>query len=408
MTASRPSEAVSPFVRRAADAELDDLRMRLRAARLPERETTRPDAHGWERWQQGPPRADVAALVEYWRTVYDWRSFERRLAEIGQFRTVIDGLGIHFLHRRSSRLDAVPLIMTHGWPGSVAEFVDVIDDLAEPNDPTMPAFHVVAPSLPGYGYSDKPDEPGWGTERIAAAWVQLMTRLGYGRFLAHGSDWGGPVTIVLAGRFPSHVIGMHTSTPQSPPGLSTDGLDATERRWVAETRAFDANRLAYAKVMATSPQTIGYALVDSPVGLLAWILEKFHEWTDTVDTPFESISRDRLLDNVTLYWLTGTGASAARIYFESHQSLDPDLRVDVPAALTTYPHDIEKHPRPWAAQRFRNIVRWRAAERGGHFPSLEMPEAFVADLREGLAAVLAEAGDQDAAVADGERTFRIR
>ncbi|MDF2563221.1 MAG: Epoxide hydrolase [Microbacterium sp.] len=393
MTASHPSESVSPFTPQVTNAELDDLRARLGATRLPERETTRADARGQDRWAQGPPLADVAALVEYWRTAYDWRPFERRLAEIGQFRTVVDGLGIHFLHRRSSRPDAVPLIMTHGWPGSVAEFVDVIDDLAEPNDPTLPAFHVVAPSLPGYGHSDKPDEPGWGTERIAAAWVQLMARLGYDRFLAHGGDWGGPITIALAGRFPSHVIGMHTTTPQSLPGLSIDGLDATERRWVAETRAFEENRLAYAKVMATSPQTIGYALVDSPVGLLAWILEKFSEWTDTVDTPFESITRDRLLDNVTLYWLTRTGASAARIYFESHQSLDPHLRVDVPAALTTYPHDIEKHPRAWAAQRFRDIVRWREAERGGHFPSLEMPGAFVDDLRQGLAAVLAKAGD---------------
>ena len=169
-------------------------------------------------------------------------------------------------------------------------------------------------------------------------------------------------------------------------------LDAAEREWVEHARAFERNRLAYAKVMATSPQTIGYSLVDSPVGLLAWILEKFAEWSDTVDSPFETISRDRLLDNVTLYWLTATGASAARIYFESHQSLDPDLRVAVPAALTTYPHDIEKHPRPWVEVRFSHIVRWRAPEAGGHFPALEMPDAFVRDLREGLAAVLAASG----------------
>ncbi|WP_242864346.1 hypothetical protein [Microbacterium testaceum] len=166
-------------------------------------------------------------------------------------------------------------------------------------------------------------------------------------------------------------------------------LDATERQWVEHTRAFERNRLAYAQVMATSPQTIGYSLVDSPVGLLAWILEKFFEWSDTVDSPFVTISRDRFLDNATLYWLTATGASAARIYFESHQSLDLDLRVTVPAALTTYPHDIEKHPRPWAEERFRYIVRWRAPEAGGHFPALEMPGEFVRDLREGLAAVLA-------------------
>jgi len=180
--------------------------------------------------------------------------------------------------------------------------------------------------------------------------------------------------------------------PSAPRGLSLDGLDATERQWVEHTRAFERNRLAYARVMATAPQTIGYSLVDSPVELLAWILEKFFEWSDTVDSPFETISHDRFLDNVTLYWLTATGASAARIYFESHQTLDPDLRVTVPVALTTYPHDIEKHPRPWAEERFRHIVRWRAPEAGGHFPALEMPGEFMRDLREGLAAVLTASG----------------
>ncbi|MDF2992219.1 MAG: Epoxide hydrolase [Microbacterium sp.] len=384
-----PDDRIERFEWRAPEEELADLRSRLALARFPERETTNPDASGAKRWEQGPPLADMVDLVDHWRTAYDWRAFEERLAEIGQFRTLIDGLGIQFLHRRSSRPDANPLVLTHGWPGSVAEFVDVIDALTEPDDADAPAFHVVAPSLPGFGFSDKPAEPGWGTERIAAAWVQLMGRLGYDRFLAHGGDWGGPITIALGGRFSRHVIGIHTTTPVAPPGLSLDVLDDTERQWVTHTRAFERNRLAYAKVMATAPQTIGYSLVDSPVGLLAWILEKFFEWSDTADSPFETISRDRILDNVTLYWLTATGASASRIYFESHQSLDPDLRVDVPAALTTYPHDIEKHPRPWAEERFRRIVRWRAPEAGGHFPALEMPDAFVVDLREGLAAVMA-------------------
>lgn len=387
-----PDDSIEPFDARAPQHELDALRARLTSVRLPERETTPRTARGRERWTQGPPLADIAELVAHWRTAYDWRVFERRLNEIGQYRTVVDGLGIHFLYRRSTRPDAVPLVMTHGWPGSVAEFVDVIDELAEPQDAETPAFHVVAPSLPGFGYSDKPTGEGWGTERIASAWVEIMGKLGYDRFLAHGGDWGGPVTIALGGRFPEHVIGIHTTTPVAPPGLSLDVLDATERQWVDHTRAFEKDRLAYAKVMATSPQTIGYSLVDSPVGLLAWIVEKFAEWSDTADSPFETISRDRLLDNVTLYWLTATGASAARIYFESHQSLDPDLRVAVPAALTTYPHDIEKHPRPWAEVRFSNIVRWRAPSAGGHFPALEMPDAFVRDLREGLAEVMAASG----------------
>ncbi|MCM3821950.1 epoxide hydrolase [Streptomyces sp. DR3-1] len=389
---SRSLSDVRAFEARATDAELDDLRARLAAARLPEAETVRGVPPGPGRWEQGVPLADLAGLVEYWRTGYDWRVFEARLDRAGQFRTTVDGLGIHFLHRRSARADATPLLMTHGWPGSVAEFIDVVDELADPADPDAPAFHVVAPSLPGFGYSDKPATTGWGTERIAAAWVELMGRLGHDRFLAHGGDWGGNITTVLGGRFPGHVLGVHSTFAEAPPGLTTDGLTPDERRWTEETRHFWRYRAAYAKQQATRPQTIGYALVDSPVGLLAWILDKFAEWSDTEDSPFETISRDRLLDNVTLYWLTRTGASAARIYYESHNSVDPALRVDVPAAVTMYPRDIEKTPRPWAEQRYRRIVRWRTPETGGHFPSLEVPGYFVQDLREGLAAVLAVTG----------------
>ncbi|MEU4596167.1 epoxide hydrolase family protein [Nocardia sp. NPDC023988] len=379
---------VQAFEARATDAELDDLRARLAAARLPEAETVYRPGPDPRRWDQGVPRADLVEVVRYWRSGYDWRSFEERLQQIGQFRTTIDGLGIHFLHRRSPRTDATPLIMTHGWPGSVAEFTDIVDELADPKDAAAPAFHVVVPSLPGFGYSDKPTTTGWGTEKIAAAWVDLMDRLGYRQFLAHGGDWGGNITTVLAGRFPDRVLGIHTLFAEAPPGLTTDGLTPIERRWTEETRDFWQYRAAYAKQQATRPQTIGYSLVDSPVGLLAWILDKFAEWSDTDDTPFETIPMDRILDDVTLYWLTRTGASAARIYYESHASLDPDLRVDVPSAITMYPADIEKCPRPWAQQRYRRIVRWTEPPTGGHFPSLEVPEYFVDDLREGLAAVL--------------------
>ncbi|MFJ1461150.1 epoxide hydrolase family protein [Nocardia sp. N2S4-5] len=384
-----PASDVHAFEAHATDADLADLHARLAAARLPEAETVPRAAPGPRRWEQGVPLADLVDLVDYWRTEYDWRSFETRLDRIGQFRTTIDDLGIHFLHRRSARADATPLILTHGWPGSVAEFIDVIDELADPEDADAPAFHVVAPSLPGFGYSDKPDTTGWGIEKIAAAWVELMGRLGYRKFLAHGGDWGGVITTILGGRFPEHVLGIHTTTAQAPPGSTTDGLTTLEREWTEETRDFWRHRAAYAKQQATRPQTIGYSLVDSPVGLLAWILDKFAEWTDTENSPFEAISRDRILDDVTLYWLTRTGASAARIYYESHNSLDPELRVDVPSAITVYPRDIEKYPRPRAQERFRQIVRWRSPETGGHFPSLEVPEYFVDDLRAGLAAVLA-------------------
>jgi pimeloyl-ACP methyl ester carboxylesterase len=388
-----PTSNVHAFEAHATEADLDDLRARLAAARLPEAETVDRTAAGRRRWAQGVPLADLVDLVDHWRTGYDWRSFEARLDQIGQFRTTIDGLGIHFLHRRSTRAGATPLVLTHGWPGSVAEFVDVIDELADPTDLDAPAFHVVAPSLPGFGYSDRPATTGWGTERIAAAWVELMGRLGYDEFLAHGGDWGGNITTVLAGRFPAHVLGIHTTFADAPPGVTTDGLTATEREWAEQTRDFYTGpRGAYAKQQATRPQTIGYALVDSPVGLLAWILDKFAEWSDTVDSPFERISRDRVLDDVTLYWLTRTGASAARIYAESHGSMDPGLRVEVPSAITMYPRDVEKIPRPWAQERYRRIVRWVEPETGGHFPSLEVPGYFVQDLREGLAAVLAADG----------------
>ncbi len=386
----RLTSDVQAFEAHATDADLDDLRARLAAARLPEAETVYRAAPDPRRWEQGVPLADLVGVVNYWRTGYNWRSFEARLNRIGQFRTTIDDLGIHFLHRRSARADATPLILTHGWPGSIAEFIDVVDELADPKDADAPAFHVVVPSLPGFGYSDKPATTGWGTEKIAAAWVELMGRLGYSKFAAHGGDWGGVITTILGGRFPEHVLGVHNLTPQAPPGLTTDRLTAAERKWTEETRDFWHTRhAAFAKQQAARPQTIGYSLVDSPVGLLAWILDKFAEWSDTEDSPFETISRDRVLDDVTLYWLTRTGASAARIYYESHNSLDPELRVDVPSAISMYPRDIEKYPRPWAQQRYRQIVRWRSPETGGHFPSLEVPEYFVKDLQEGLAAVLA-------------------
>lgn len=382
------SSNVHPFVAHASDADLDDLRARLASARLPEAETVPSAASGARRWDQGVPLVDLAQVVDYWRTGYNWRLFETRLNAIGQFRTVIEGLSIHFLHQRSRRVDATPLIVTHGWPGSIAEFVDVIDELTDPTNPDAPAFHVVVPSLPGFGYSGKPTTSGWGIEKIAAAWVELMDRLGYSRFVAHGGDWGGVITTILGGNFAEHVLGIHSLTPQTPPGLPADTLTVTERSWAEETRDFWAHRAAFAKQQATRPQTIGYSLVDSPVGLLAWILDKFAEWTDTEDSPFETISIDRILDNVTLYWLTRTGASASRIYSESHDSLDPALRVDVPSALTVYPRDIEKCPRPWAQERFRQIVRWNEPVAGGHFPSLEVPDYFVNDLQEGLAAVL--------------------
>lgn len=387
---TRPSADVRPVDLRVPDADLEDLRARLAAARLPERETVHFPAPDARRWDQGVPLADLADLVAYWRTDYDWRDFEERLHGFDQFRTTIDDVAIHFLHRRSSRTGATPLVLTHGWPGSIVEFLHLVDELADPTDAGAPAFHVVVPSLPGFGYSGKPATTGWGIEKIAATWVELMGRLGYRRFLAHGGDWGGSITTVLGGRFPEHVLGIHTTFAEAPPGVTSQGLTEVERGWTEATRDFWLHHRAYATQQATRPQTIGYALLDSPVGLLAWLLDKFAEWSDTDDSPFESISKDRILDDVTLYWLTRSGASSARIYYETPNSLDPELRVDVPSAITMYPADIESRvPRAWAERRYRQIVRWTEPPAGGHFPSLEIPHYFLADLRAGLAAVLA-------------------
>ena len=347
-------------------------------------------ATGIDRWVQGTPRADLAQLLDHWRNRYNWRAFEGRVNASGPIITSIDGLDIHALHVCSSRPDATPLLLTHGWPGSIGEFTDVLPELANPADENEPAFHVVVPSLPGFGFSGKPRATGWGVERIARAWVVLMERLGYDRFLAHGGDWGGIITTVLGGRFRQHVIGVHTTVAQPPLGLSLTGLTPREREWVERSRAFWGQRAAYAKVQASSPQTLGYGLADSPAGQLAWILEKFSLWTDSDGSPVDVVGADRILDTATLYWLTNSGASSARIYTESHASLDPGLRVDVPAAVCTYPHDIERWPRAWAEQRFRRIVHWQEASSGGHFASLERPEFFLHDLRQGLAAVLSQ------------------
>jgi epoxide hydrolase len=377
---------VSSFAVRVPEAELADLRDRLARARLPEAETVRGAAPGPGRWAQGVPLADLSDLAAYWRSDYDWRRLEIDLDRAGdQLRVEIDGLQVHVLHGRSPRPDARPLLLTHGWPGSVAEFLDVLPELASPTDPSAPAFHVVVPSLPGFGFSAKPTEPGWGVERIADGWAELMGILGYDRFLAHGGDWGALVTTALAARHPDRVAAMHTTFPQVPPGLPTAGLTQAELAWVRDTRDFARDRSAYARQQATRPQTIGYGLVDSPLALLAWILDKFADWTDTVDSPFERIDRDRLLDNVGLHWFGRSGASSARLYWESYGRLDPGLVVDVPTAVTVFPREIEKYPRSWVAARYRDLSSWSTPAVGGHFPSLEVPEVFVAELRSAFA-----------------------
>ena len=376
------NDQVRPFHLQVPEGDLGALRERLRRTRLPESETVTMPGGGLD-WSQGPPLAYVADLVRYWAEDYDWRRLEQELNDHGQALTELDGLDVHFLHVRSPRPDARPLVLSHGWPSSVVEPLTVIDQLTNPAGPDAPAFHVVAPSLPGFGFSGKPRSPGWTVERTADAWVQLMQRLGYQRFFAVGGDWGGRITASLGSRHRDVVGGLHTFTPYvAEPHDGAGDLTETEDRWVADTRRFRRFGGGYSLQQSTRPQTVAYALVDSPVAQLTWILDKFHSWTDQQSTE-AAVSRDRILDTVTLYWLTSTGGSSARFYWENFPPRSDD-EVVVPTAVTVFPADIEKFPRRWVESRFRDLTYWNVAEEGGHFPMLEVPSSFVLEVQRGL------------------------
>jgi pimeloyl-ACP methyl ester carboxylesterase len=375
---------VEPFRIEVPDAELDDLRERLNAARWPERETV-------DDWSQGVPLEYIKELCAYWAAGYDWRATEARLNARPQLRTEIDGLGIHLLHVRSPHAEALPLVMTHGWPGSIVEFLKVIGPLTDPaahgGDPTD-AFHVVCPSLPGYGFSDKPERPGWGIERIAAAWGELMARLGYKRYGAQGSDWGTSISACIGQQDHDHVAGIHLMPPLAPPDPATfDDLTAAERSALASLEHAAEWESGYSNEHATRPQTIGYALADSPVALCAWIVEKFWAWTDCDGHPENVLTRDELLDNLMLYWLPRAGASSARLYWESIRRVNELITgpvhdvVDVPTGCSIFPKELQRPSRRWAEKRFRDIRHWNELARGGHFAALEQPELFVDELR---------------------------
>lgn len=383
--------SVVPFTLTIPDRDLDDLLERLKHARLPERETVSDGSA--DDWSQGVPVGYLSELCRWWLEDYDWRGVEAELNRRGQWRTEIDGLGIHFLHVRSRRADARPLLITHGWPGSVVEALDVIGGLVDP-PAGQPAFHLVVPSLPGYGFSDRPDQLGWGLERIADAWAELMTRLGYDRFLAQGGDWGAMVTITLALRHPRRVAMMHTTVPHAlpPEGFRDSDLTDLERLWLAEEQEFRRTGTGYAAIQSTQPQTIGYGLVDSPVAQLAWIVQGFQAGSDCDGHPENAVSRRRMLDNVSVYWFSRTGASSARLYWENagggammRPALDMTTPVTVPCAVSVFPKEIRKLPRSWVEARFTDLRHWHVLERGGHFAMLEVPAVFVAELRTAFA-----------------------
>jgi epoxide hydrolase len=371
------SDDITGFRIDIPDADLDDLRQRLRQTRWPEPETV-------DDWSQGIPLAYVRQLCEYWLERYDWRATEARLNRLPQFVTEIDGIDIHFVHAPSAEDGALPLVITHGWPGSIVEFGKVIGPLTDPvafGGDAEDAFHVVCPSLPGYGFSGKPSRPGWGVGHIADAWDQLMGRLGYARYGAQGGDWGAQVTTAIGMRHPGHLAGIHLNMPIAFPGPAA-GDDRTDR----EQAALDSMEYygrwdsGYSKEQSTRPQTVGYGLVDSPAGLCAWIVEKFWSWTDCDGDPANVLSRDELLDNVMFYWLPATGASSARLYWESFNQpfLGP---VTVPVGCSIFPKEIFRPVRAWAQQQFPNLHYWNELDRGGHFAAFEQPEAYVGEVR---------------------------
>lgn len=368
---------IKAFTLAIPQSQLDDLNTRLDLTRWPEKECV-------EDWSQGTPLAVLQDLAAYWRDGYDWRRCEAKLNALGQFKTEIQGLDIHFLHVRSPRADALPLVITHGWPGSLIEFLGVIEALANPPE-GQPAFHVVAPSLPGFGFSGKPSETGWGVPKIAIAWAELMTRLGYTEWVAQGGDWGSAVTTAIGAIKPEGCLGIHLNMPIGRP-LPEDMTDPSpaELKALAALKHYQDWDSGYSTQQRTRPQTVGYGLLDSPVGLAGWILEKMWAWTDNSGSPYDALSKDQILDNVMLYWLPGTAASSARLYWESFGSFAP-VEVTLPTAVSAYPKEILPTPRKWAERSFKNLVHWGDMEKGGHFAAWERPAEFIAELRTAFA-----------------------
>jgi len=372
------STAIAPFKIAIASHEIDDLLTRLARVRWPESETV-PD------WSQGVPLADMRKLVDYWRDNYDWRRCEAALNGYPQFKTILDGVGIYFLHIRSSNEDALPLILTHGWPGSVLEFLKVIAPLSEPQNfggKAEEAFHLVIPALPGFGFSDKPEGTGWGLSKIAANWDVLMKRLGYGEYVAQGGDWGAAVTHTLARQKPAGLKAIHTNLPIVMPPPPYENLSAEEGAMLTAMGYYQRWEAGYSTQQMTRPQTLGYSLADSPVGQAAWIFEKFRAWTDCGGDPLNVLTYDELLDNIMMYWLPNCGASSARLYWESFDgAFVVDQPVPLPCGYSVFPKELYKAPRSWAERCTPQLIHWNELDKGGHFAALEQPGLFVEELR---------------------------
>jgi pimeloyl-ACP methyl ester carboxylesterase len=385
---------IRPFRASVPEADITDLRRRLAATRWPDRETV-------DDRTQGARLADLQELVRYWATDYDWRRGEAKLNALPQFITAIDGVDIHFIHVRSPHPDALPLIIAHGWPGSVFEQIKLIGPLTDPTKyggRAEDAYHVVIPSLPGYGFSGRPTEAGWGLERTGAAFGVLMQRLGYTRYVAQGGDWGSGIVQAMGRQAPAGLLGIHSNLPAAVPddagpalggGPMPAGVSAEEQKAIEGLRDFlGTGSLAYVGMMNARPQAVGYGLTDSPAGLAGWMLVHpgFDHWAYGKD-PAQSPTRDDVLDDLTLYWLTNTGASSARIYWENRgrnltsASAQKTGEISVPVAITVFPDEVYQPPESWARRAFPNLIYYNAADRGGHFAAWEYPELFAAEIR---------------------------
>ena len=385
------AEAIRPFRINVAEEDLVDLRKRVLATRWPDKETVTDQS-------QGVQQAKLQALVRYWGTGYDWRKAEAKLNALPQFITAIDGLDIQFVHVRSRHPNALPLIMTHGWPGSVLELVKVIGPLTDPTaygGRAEDAFHVVLPTYPGYGFSGKPQGTDWGPQHVAQAWDVLMRRLGYERYVSQGGDWGAIISEIMAVQAPPGLLGIHINMPGTvPPAIvklvrtkepAPAGFSDVEKAAYAALDVFYNKGFGYAEMMNTRPQTLGYALADSPVGMAAFFYDKFATWTYTGGEPERSLTRDEMLDDITLYWLTNTGTSSSRSYWDAAQlGGGPFTAIEikkVPVAVTIFPGEIYRAPRSWAEKSFHKLVYWNEVDKGGHFAAWEEPELFSQELR---------------------------
>ncbi len=389
MTSSTTATEITPFKINATEAALDDLRRRLQHTRWPEAQTAND-------WSQGIPLSYLQEVCAYWADGYDWRSSESRLNQFPQFTTPLttpsqsasETLNIHFIHQRSPHDNAQPLIMTHGWPGSIVEFHKVIDQLTDPTQhggSAEDAFHVVCPSLPGYGFSDKPTKTGCGVQSIASMWNELMARLGYDSYVAQGGDWGSSVTTAIGLQNLGSCKAIHVNMPNAgATKAARENPNAADKNALERAMFYQQWDSGYSKQQSTRPQTVGYGLVDSPSGQAGWIIEKFFAWTDCDGHPENVLTRDELLDNVMLYWLPATGASSARLYWESFGNAfgaGAKTTVDIPTGCSIFPKEIVPTPRSWAETRYTNIAYWNELDKGGHFAAFEQPDAFVRELR---------------------------